>query len=159
MWAGSNSTIFQRPMSWNSLLRLNPKSFQLWAICRNLGPFRRASNGRLLSVFSTVSPGENGASHKDASQVDSAGQAILKLLHKAAGAAEANSRQALETAQQLSSQLRAAADRIAELEAEIQHYREKSERAEEWLRKISMEIEDRLVNEPDDKRRQMSRRG
>ena len=107
----------------------------------------------------TISPGENGASHKDASQVDSAGQAILKLLHKAAGAAEANSRQALETAQQLSSQLRAAADRIAELEAEIQHYREKSERAEEWLCKISMEIEDRLVNEPDDKRRQMSRRG
>ena len=125
-------------MSWNSLLQLNPKSFQPREICRNLGPFRRASNGRLLSV--SVSPGENGASHKDAGQVDSAGQAILKLLHKAAGAAEANSRQALETAQQLSSQLRAAAERIAELEAEIQHYREKSERAEEWLGKISMEI-------------------
>jgi len=108
---------------------------------------------------STISHGENGAASKDADQLDSAGQTILKLLHKAAGAAEANSRQALETAQQLSSQLRAAADRIAELEAEIQHYREKSERAEEWLRKISMEIEDRLVNEPDDKRRQMSRRG
>ena len=108
---------------------------------------------------STISRGENGTASKDADQLDSAGQAILKLLHKAAGAAEANSRQALETAQQLSSQLRAAAERIAELEAEIQHYREKSERAEEWLRKISMEIEDRLVNEPDDKRRQMSRRG
>jgi cell fate (sporulation/competence/biofilm development) regulator YmcA (YheA/YmcA/DUF963 family) len=102
---------------------------------------------------------EGAAASSDASQGDSAGQAILKLLHKAAGAAEANSRQALETAQQLSSQLRAAAERIAELEAEIQHYREKSERAEEWLRKISMEIEDSLVNEPDDKRRQMSRRG
>ena len=86
-----------------------------------------------------------------------AGQAIIKLLHKAAGAAEANSRQALETAQKLSSQLRAAEDRIAELEAEVQHYREKSERAEEWLRKISMEIEDRLINEPEEKRRQMSR--
>jgi cell fate (sporulation/competence/biofilm development) regulator YmcA (YheA/YmcA/DUF963 family) len=102
---------------------------------------------------------EGVAASNEASQLDSAGQAILKLLNKAAGAAEANSRQALETAQQLSSQLRAAADRIAELEAEIQHYREKSERAEEWLRKISMEIEDRLVNEPDDKLRQMSRRG
>ena len=113
----------------------------------------------MVDYSQSVSPGENGASHKDASQVDSAGQAILKLLHKAAGAAEANSRQALETAQQLSSQLRAAADRIAELEAEIHHYREKSERAEEWLRKISMEIEDRLISEPDDKRRQMSRRG
>jgi cell fate (sporulation/competence/biofilm development) regulator YmcA (YheA/YmcA/DUF963 family) len=113
----------------------------------------------MVDYSQSVSPGENGASHKDASQADSAGQAILMLLHKAAGAAEANSRQALETAQQLSSQLRAAAERIAELEAEIQHYREKSERAEEWLRKISMEIEDRLVNEPEEKRRQMSGRG
>jgi hypothetical protein len=102
---------------------------------------------------------EGVAASSDASQLDSAGQAILKLLHKAAGAAEANSRRALETAQTLASQLRTAEDRIAELEAEVHHYREKSERAEEWLRKISMEIEDRLISEPDDKRRQMSRRG
>ena len=122
-------------------------------------PFRRASNGRLLSVSLHNLAWQNGAASKDADQLDSAGQAILKLLHKAAGAAEANSRQALETAQQLSSQLRAAAERIAELEAEIHHYREKSERAEEWLRKISMEIDARLISEPDDKRRQMSRRG
>jgi hypothetical protein len=39
------------------------------------------------------------------------------LLHKATGVAEANSRRALETAQKFSSQLRAAEDRIAELEA------------------------------------------
>jgi hypothetical protein len=99
------------------------------------------------------------AARIDGGQLDTAGQAILKLLHKAAGAAEANSRRALETAQTLASQLRAAEDRIAELEAEVQHYREKSERAEEWLRKICMEIEDRLVKEPAEKRRQMSRRG
>ena len=108
---------------------------------------------------SAISRDQDGSASNDAGQLDSAGQAILKLLHKAAGAAEANSRKALETAQQLSSQLRAATERIAELEAEIHHYREKSERAEEWLRKISMEIEDRLISEPDDKRRQMSRRG
>ena len=101
---------------------------------------------------STISRGENGAASKDADQLDSAGQAILKLLHKAAGAAEANSREALEKAQQFSSQLRAAAERIAEFEAEIHHYREKSERAEEWLRKISMEIEDRLIKEPVERR-------
>ena len=108
---------------------------------------------------STVSRGEDSAASKDASQLDSAGQAILRLLHKAADAAETNSRQALETAQKLSSQLRAAEDRIAELEAEVHHYREKSERAEEWLRKIFMEIKDRLVNESEEKRRQMSGRG
>jgi TATA-binding protein-associated factor Taf7 len=106
-----------------------------------------------------VPPVEGVVEPNSANQLDSAGEAILKLLHKAAGAAETNSRRALETAQNLSSQLRAAQDRIAELEAEIQHYREKSERAEEWLRKIFMEIEDRLIKEPTEKRRQMSRRG
>ena len=111
-----------------------------------------------LSEFAT-SRDEGGAASNDASQLDSAGQAILKLLHRAAGAAEANSRQALETAQKLSSQLRAAEDRIAELEAEVKHYREKADRAEEWLRKISMEIEERLITEPEEKRRHMSRRG
>ena len=94
----------------------------------------------------------------DANTLDSVGEAILKLLHKGADAAEAHSRQVLETAQKLSSQLRAAEDRIAELETEVHHYREKSERAEEWLRKISVEIEDRLVSKPVE-RRQMSQRG
>jgi hypothetical protein len=107
---------------------------------------------------STLSRGDDSAGSKDASQLDSAGQAILNLLHRAAGAAEANSRKALETAQNLSSQLRAAEDRIVELEAEVQHYRGKSERAEEWLSQISTEIEDRLINQSEEKRRQVSRR-
>jgi hypothetical protein len=82
-----------------------------------------------------------------APQLESAGQVILQLLHKAAGAAEANSRRALATAQQLSTQLHATQNRIAELEAEVQLYRKKSERAEDWLRKISAEIEDRLIKD------------
>jgi hypothetical protein len=90
--------------------------------------------------------------------LDSAGQAILTLLHRAAGAAEANSRQALEAAQRLSSQLHAAQNRIAGLEAELQLNREKADRAEEWLSKISMEIENRLINQPEEKRRQVSPR-
>jgi cell fate (sporulation/competence/biofilm development) regulator YmcA (YheA/YmcA/DUF963 family) len=107
---------------------------------------------------SAISRGQDGSASNDAGQLDSAGQAILKLLHKAAGIAEANSRKALETAQRLSSQLHTAQERIAELEREVQHYREKSERAEEWLSKISAEIEDRLINQPEEKRRQVSRR-
>jgi hypothetical protein len=107
---------------------------------------------------STVSRDEDMAASNDASQLDSAGQAILRLLYKAADAAETNSRQALETAQKLSSQLRAAEDRIAELVAEVQQYRERAERAEKWLRKISMEIEDRLISQPEEKRRQVSQR-
>jgi hypothetical protein len=97
---------------------------------------------------STISRGRDSAASKDAGQLDSAGQAILKLLHKAAGAAEANSRQPLDTAQRLSSQLHAAQDRIAELEAELHLNRDRAGRAEEWLSKISAEIEDRLINQP-----------
>ena len=48
--------------------------------------------------------------------------------------------------------------KIGQLEAELQHYREKSERAEDWLRKISAEIEDRLFNESVEKRREVLRR-
>jgi hypothetical protein len=67
---------------------------------------------------SAISHGQENAASNDSSQLDSAGQAILKLLHKAAGVAEANSRQALETAQKLSGQLHAAPKRIAELEGQ-----------------------------------------
>jgi hypothetical protein len=82
----------------------------------------------------------------------------IKLLHKAADAAEANSRQALETVQKLSSQLCAAEDRIAALEAELQLNRDKADRAEGWLSKISTEIEDRLIKKPEEKRREVSQR-
>jgi hypothetical protein len=75
------------------------------------------------------------------------------LLHKAAGVAEANSQHALEMAQKLSHQLRAAEDRIAELEAEVQLYQEKSDRAEQWLHKVYSEIEERFIRQPEEKRR------
>ena len=85
-------------------------------------------------------------------QLDRAGQTILKLLHKAAGVAEQNSRHALGMAQKLSHQLRAAEDRIAELEAEVDLYRETSDRAEQWLHKVYTEIEERFIRQADDKR-------
>jgi hypothetical protein len=107
---------------------------------------------------STISRGEDSAVSKDAGQSDSTGQAILKLLHRAAGAAEANSRQGLETAQRLSGQLHAAQGRIAELESELELNRERADRAEEWLSKITTEIENRLINQPQERRREMSPR-
>jgi len=83
----------------------------------------------------------------DGDQLDKAGQTILRLLHKAAGVAEANSHHALEMAQKLSHQLRAAEDRIAELEAEVEIYRDKADRAEQWLHKVYTEIEDRFMRQ------------
>ena len=78
-------------------------------------------------------------------QLDKAGQTILQLLHRAAGVADENSRHALEAAQRLSHQLRAAEDRIAELEAAAESYRERTERAEQWLHTVYAEIENRFL--------------
>jgi hypothetical protein len=75
------------------------------------------------------------------------------LLHKAAGMAEANSKHALDMAQKLSHQLRAAEDRIAELEAEVGIYQDKANRAEQWLHKVYTEIEDRFLQQDDGRRR------
>jgi molecular chaperone GrpE (heat shock protein) len=95
---------------------------------------------------------KNGGSNEVA-QLDNAGQAIMRLLHKAAGVAEANSQQALDMAQKLSHQLRAAEDRIAELEADAQSYQERAERAEQWLHKIYTDVEERFIRRPAEKHR------
>jgi len=99
-----------------------------------------------------VIPFTNNARSNDPDQLDAAGQSIVQLLHKAAGAAEANSRQALDIAQKLSHQLRAAEERINELEAEAEAYRQRSERAEQWLHRVYTEIEDRFLQRTDGRR-------
>jgi hypothetical protein len=95
---------------------------------------------------------KNGNSN-EAAQLDNAGQAIMRLLHKAAGVAEANGQHALDMAQKLSHQLRAAEDRIAELEADVQTYQERADRAEQWLHKIYTDVEERFIRQPEEKRR------
>ena len=76
--------------------------------------------------------------------LDRAAQAILGMLHRAAADAEANYQQALEMTRQRSAQLRAAEDRIRELEAHARHQQERAERAEQWLYQISVEIEQKF---------------
>ena len=91
-------------------------------------------------------------------QVDKAGQTILGLLHKAAGVAEANSQHALDMAQKLSHQLRAAEHRVAELEAEVGAYQERADRAEQWLHRVYTEIEARFLRQDDGRRGAPQRR-
>jgi hypothetical protein len=98
-------------------------------------------------------PAAKQAGSNDADQLDAAGQSILRLLHKAAGVAEANSQHALEMAQKLSHQLRASEDRIAELEAEVRIYQARTERAEQWLHKIYTDVEERFIRRPEEKQR------
>ena len=61
--------------------------------------------------------------------------------------AEQNSQHALDMAQKLSHQLRAAEQRITDLEAEVERHRDRAERAEQWLHKVYSEIEDRFIRE------------
>jgi len=111
------------------------------------------SNGSSYETASVIRFEPNAKSVSDnADQLDKAGQTILQLLHKAAGVAEDNSRHALEMAQELSQQLRAAEERIAELEAEIDTYRDRADRAEQWLHRVYSEIEDRFLRQNDQRR-------
>jgi molecular chaperone GrpE (heat shock protein) len=89
----------------------------------------------------------DGDDRSNGDQLDKAGQSILRLLHKAAGITEQKRRHAVEAAQKLSHQLRAAQDRVNELEAEIEAYRDRAERAEQWLHKVYTEIEDRFLQQ------------
>ncbi len=83
--------------------------------------------------------------------LDRAAQAILGLIHRAAADAEANYRQAQETTRQLSAQLRAAEDRIRELEGHARHCQERADRAEKWLHRVSLEIEQQFFGPTEDR--------
>ena len=83
---------------------------------------------------------------------DLAGVSILTLLQKSADMAEGNSQYVVNIAKELSSRLVASEARVAELEGrlaelevEIQVYRDRSEQAERWLNKISSELQTRIV--------------
>ncbi len=93
-----------------------------------------------------------GSAPDDADQLDKTGQTILQLVQRAARVAEKNSRHASDMAQKLSHQLRAAEDRIAELEAEVTAYQERVDRAEQWLHRVYREIEDRFIGQSDEHR-------
>jgi hypothetical protein len=84
----------------------------------------------------------------------SLGQSILSLLRTASDRLESETQQSLGAAHTVSQELHAAKDRIERLEAEVQLYRERAERAQGWLEKIASEVEDRLLKQSQGKRLQ-----
>ena len=113
------------------------------------------TNGDELGVIQFARVAKSSEAN-EGDQLDKAGQTLLQLVQNAAGVAEENSRRALSAAQNLSHQLRAAEDRIAELEAEVAAYQERADRAEQWLHRVYTEIEERFLRQ-DDGRRSMQR--
>ncbi len=88
-------------------------------------------------------------------QAELAGKDVLTMLRRATELAAGNSQYAVDIAKRMSDQLWVAQKRVAELqarvtqlEADVQMYREKSEKAELWLNKISSEIQQRVLGEP-----------
>lgn len=81
----------------------------------------------------------------DPDPLDRVGQTVVNLLQRAADIAEDNYHHAVGDAQKLALQLQAAEDHIKELEAGIEHYKDRADRAESWLRQISLELEQRFV--------------
>lgn len=82
----------------------------------------------------------------DGDPMDRSGQAIIALLQEAAEMANSNRDRAMELAHKLSMQLRAAEERIRELEADTNHYHDRAQRAEKWLARIYKHIEEKFFD-------------
>jgi multidrug resistance efflux pump len=82
----------------------------------------------------------------DGDSLDATGQAIFTIIQRAANKAEQDVRHAQGATQRLTSQLLAAQERIAALEAEIGQSREKVAQAEHWMQRIGALVEQRFFN-------------
>jgi predicted component of type VI protein secretion system len=78
-------------------------------------------------------------------QAEEVGQAIIAKIQRAADLSNENCDRAMALAHKLSMQLRAAEDRINQLKAEAELFRDRAARAERWLQTIQKEIEKKLI--------------
>ena len=76
---------------------------------------------------------------------DEAGQAVIAQIRKAAELANENCDRAMALAHKFAIQLRAAEDRMTQLEAEVALFRDRTTRAEGWLQTIHSEIQQKLI--------------
>jgi hypothetical protein len=73
--------------------------------------------------------------------VDKVGRSICEILNRVSQIDEDNRRLAQQQAEKLSERLRAAEERIRQLETELKSNQDRADRAEQWLYKISQGIE------------------
>ena len=78
-------------------------------------------------------------------QLDDAGQAIVAQIRTAADLAKEDCDRAMRLAHKLSMELRAAEDRTQKMAREVEHWRDRAARAEQWLQTIQQEIEEKLL--------------
>jgi hypothetical protein len=80
-------------------------------------------------------------------KIEHAGESIVRLIREAANVASSQAKQALDVAHKLSLQLRDAQARIAELEDAVSRAQDRARKAEEWMVKISSEIENQFLEQ------------
>jgi hypothetical protein len=90
-------------------------------------------------------PSQKETVSNDGDPLDQAGQTVMSMLQRAAVAASENCQHALDVAHKLSLELRAAESRIKALEVDVSYYQDRAGRAEQWLLRISREIQQRLL--------------
>jgi hypothetical protein len=82
---------------------------------------------------------------RDDDPTDQSGRAVVAMLQQAANLSNENCDRAMSLAHKLSIQLRAAEDRINQLQAEVEHFQHRAAHAENWLRVIEKEVEKKLL--------------
>ena len=82
---------------------------------------------------------------RDDDPTDQSGRAVVAMLQQAANLSNENCDRAMSLAHKLSIQLRAAEDRINQLQADVEHFQNRAAHAENWLRTIEKEIEKKLL--------------
>jgi hypothetical protein len=102
-----------------------------------------APTRRVRASAAICTQGKIAAQAGDA--LDQSGQAIVTLLQQAASLSNQQCECAMNMAHKLSIQLRAAEDRNRDLQAERDQLQDHAERAEEWLRRVYHEIEEKLI--------------
>ena len=83
--------------------------------------------------------------HASDSRLDEAGKAIVTQIQRAADLANEDCDRAMSLAHKLSMELRASEDQTHQLQAEVELWRDRAARAEQWLRVIQKEIEEKLI--------------
>jgi hypothetical protein len=77
--------------------------------------------------------------------IDQTGQTLLALIKDAANVSKENIERAITMAHRVSLELRAAEERISQLEGDIARLERRATRAEQWLEVIKNEIEAKLI--------------
>jgi hypothetical protein len=102
----------------------------------------------------------NKKGHPDAAMLaDDAGHRIIALVQEAADVAKEGCERAMDLAHKLSSQLQAAEKRARELEAEVIHFRDRAERAEDWLENIHSQVQKTFFSPPGERKEPYQGRG